>query len=49
MHEEGLRKAVSLKEKRHYGKDSSAKDGGLFGIFHRHPKRELDLLCTCSA
>src|SRR5258706_2290775 len=46
MHEEELRKAVSLKEKRHQGKDSSAKDGGLFGIFHRHSKRELELLCN---
>ena len=40
MHEEELRQAVSLKEKRHYGKDGSAKDSGLFGIFHRHSKRE---------
>lgn len=45
MHEEELRKAMSLKEKRHLGKESSAKDGGLFGIFHRHSKRESDFLC----
>ena len=46
IHEDELRKAMSLKEKRHQGKESSAKDGGLFGIFHRHSKRELNLLCT---
>ena len=46
MHEEELRKAMSLKEKRHQGKEGSTKDGGLFGIFHRHSKRELDCLCT---
>ena len=46
IHEEELRKAASLKEKRSHSKDSSAKDGGLFGIFHRHSKRESGLLCT---
>jgi hypothetical protein len=46
MHEEELSKAVSLKEKRDNGKDNSAKDGGLFGIFYRHAKRELDSLCA---
>ena len=44
MHEEDMRRVASLKERRSQGKDSSAKDGGLFGIFHRHSKRELDLL-----
>lgn len=43
MHEEELKKTASLKEKRHHSKDNSAKDGGLFGIFHRHSKRESDL------
>jgi hypothetical protein len=46
MHEEELRKVASLREKRHHSKDNSAKDGGLFGIFHRHSKRESDLLRT---